>query len=48
MGEKGYMSRWSPDKRTYVAAKPLPGRGALVYMAVAKDLSLGWEIPKNK
>lgn len=41
------MSRWSRDKRTYIAAKPLPGRGVLVYMAVAKDLSLGWELPKS-
>lgn len=39
------MNRWSPDKRTYVAVKPLPGKGALVYMAVAKDPSLGWELP---
>lgn len=48
LGEKGFMSRWSSDRRTYVAAKPIPGRGALVYMAVAKDLSLGWEQPKNQ
>ncbi|KAF5280253.1 hypothetical protein FQA39_LY18076 [Lamprigera yunnana] len=45
---QGFMSRWSADKKTYVAAKPLPGKGALVYMAVAKDTSLGWEIPKRK
>ncbi|XP_018323905.1 uncharacterized protein LOC108736109 [Agrilus planipennis] len=44
--QKTYMSRWSPDKRTYVAAKPMPGRGALIYMAVAKDPSLGWEMPQ--
>lgn len=47
-GGKGYMSKWSNDRRTYVAAKPLPGRGALVYMAVAKDLSYGWENPQPK
>ncbi|KAF5282504.1 hypothetical protein FQR65_LT14274 [Abscondita terminalis] len=45
---QGYMSRWSGDKKTYVAAKPLPGKGALVYMAVAKDPSLGWEFPKKQ
>lgn len=39
------MSRWSADKKIYVAAKPIPGKGALVYMAVAKDPSLGWEQP---
>ncbi|GJQ73312.1 hypothetical protein Trydic_g13683 [Trypoxylus dichotomus] len=43
MGGKSFMSRWSPDKRTYVAVKPIPQGGALVYMAVAKDPSLGWE-----
>lgn len=43
--EKPYMSKWSADRRTYVAVKPIPGRGALVYMAVAKDPSLGWEYP---
>lgn len=37
------MSRWSADGRTYVAAKPLPGRGTLVYLAVSSDPSLGWE-----
>ncbi|KAF2903732.1 hypothetical protein ILUMI_02440 [Ignelater luminosus] len=41
----GFMSRWSADRKTYVAAKPLPGKGALVYMAVSKDPSLGWEQP---
>lgn len=47
MGPKGFMSRWSHDRRTYVAAKPLPGKGALIYMAVAKDLTLGWEQPRS-
>ncbi|KAJ4443830.1 hypothetical protein ANN_05617 [Periplaneta americana] len=42
-----YMTHWSPDKRTYVAAKALPGAGALIYMAVAKDPSQGWDIPKR-
>ncbi|KAB0793615.1 hypothetical protein PPYR_13235 [Photinus pyralis] len=46
--EQGFMKRWSNDKKTYVAAKPLPGKGALVYMAVAKDPTLGWEIPNRK
>lgn len=45
---QGFMSRWSGDKKTYVAAKPLPGKGALVYMAVSKDPSLGWEMPRRK
>lgn len=41
------MSRWSADGRTYVAAKPIPGKGALVYMAVAQDASLGWDKPSE-
>ena len=40
---RNFMSRWSVDKRTYVAVKPIPGCGALVFMAVSKDPSLGWE-----
>ncbi|XP_030758613.1 uncharacterized protein LOC115884250 [Sitophilus oryzae] len=40
-----YMCKWSKDKRTYIATKPIPGQGALVYMAVAKDPSLGWDHP---
>ncbi|XP_019881462.1 uncharacterized protein LOC109609263 [Aethina tumida] len=40
---KDYMAKWSPDRRTYIAMKPLPGKGALIYMAVTKDPSLGWE-----
>lgn len=40
-----YMCKWSKDKRTYIATKPLPGQGALVYMAVARDPSLGWDHP---
>lgn len=40
-----FMSKWSVDNRTYIAAKPLPGRGTLIYMAVSSDPSLGWEHP---
>lgn len=40
-----FMSKWSIDKRTYIAAKPLPGKGTLIYMAVSADPSLGWEHP---
>ncbi|RZC39527.1 DUF4485 domain containing protein [Asbolus verrucosus] len=40
---RDFMCRWSDDKRTYIAAKPLPGKGTLVYMAVSKDPTLGWE-----
>ncbi|XP_067005424.1 uncharacterized protein [Anabrus simplex] len=43
-----YMSHWSPDRRTYVAAKPIPGRGALVYMAVTRDPDQGWDIPGKR
>ncbi|XP_050309958.1 uncharacterized protein LOC126745932 [Anthonomus grandis grandis] len=43
--ENHFMCKWSNDKRTYIAAKPLPGLGTLVYMAVAKDPSLGWDHP---
>lgn len=39
------MCKWSNDKKTYIAAKPLPGLGTLVYMAVSKDPSLGWDHP---
>lgn len=40
---RDFMCRWSNDKRTYIAAKPLPGAGTLVYLAVSKDPALGWE-----
>uniref|UniRef100_A0A8D9EAG1 DUF4485 domain-containing protein n=1 Tax=Cacopsylla melanoneura TaxID=428564 RepID=A0A8D9EAG1_9HEMI len=40
------LTQWSPDKRTYVAIKPLPSEGALIYMAVADDPSQGWDFPK--
>ncbi|KAK3908242.1 Centrosomal protein of 112 kDa [Frankliniella fusca] len=37
-----YFAHWSNDQRTYIAAKALPGKGALIYMAVSHDPSLGW------
>ncbi|XP_026286927.1 uncharacterized protein LOC113212446 [Frankliniella occidentalis] len=37
-----YFAHWSHDQKTYIAAKALPGKGALIYMAVSKDPSLGW------
>lgn len=40
------MSQWSLDKKTYVAIKPLPNEGALIYMAVSDDPSTGWDFPK--
>ncbi|XP_060535694.1 uncharacterized protein LOC132707770 [Cylas formicarius] len=38
-----FMCKWSEDKRTYIAAKPLPGQGALIYMAVTRYPNLGWD-----
>lgn len=32
----------SPDNRTYVAAKLIPGYGSLIYMAVSNKPELGW------
>ncbi|CAG9773845.1 unnamed protein product [Ceutorhynchus assimilis] len=43
--DDSFMCKWSSDKRTYMAAKPLPGLGTLVYMAVSKDPTLGWDHP---
>nr|CAH7756913.1 unnamed protein product [Callosobruchus chinensis] len=40
-----FTSKWSRDNRTYIACKPLPGQGAMVYMAVSSDPSLGWDHP---
>ncbi|KAJ9580204.1 hypothetical protein L9F63_004147 [Diploptera punctata] len=40
-----YLMHWSQDGCTYIAAKPLPNCGALIYMAVAKDPTLGWDMP---
>lgn len=38
-------SKWSKNHRTYVAVKPLPGRGALIYMAVSKRPGLeNWDL----
>ncbi|XP_022916246.1 uncharacterized protein [Onthophagus taurus] len=47
LGGKTFMSRWSQDKRTYVAVKPIPQGGALVYMAVAKEPNMGWEYGRH-
>ncbi|XP_066139857.1 uncharacterized protein [Euwallacea fornicatus] len=44
--EDHYMRKWSPDKRTYMAAKTLPGVGILVYLAVAREPNLGWDHPQ--
>ncbi|KAK9888193.1 hypothetical protein WA026_000462 [Henosepilachna vigintioctopunctata] len=40
-----FLCRWSGDRKTYVATKPIPGKGTLVYMAVAKEPKLGWDHP---
>lgn len=40
--EAPYFAHWATDQKTYIAAKALPGKGALVYMAVSTDPSLGW------
>ncbi|KAK6625742.1 hypothetical protein RUM43_006041 [Polyplax serrata] len=42
-GEK-VTSHWSKDKKSYVAAKIIPGRGAILYMAVASDADGEWDI----
>lgn len=41
--ESQFASKWSPDNRTYIATKPLPGEGVLIYMAVSADPKLGWD-----
>uniref|UniRef100_A0A0A9ZFI2 Cytochrome P450 71A18 n=1 Tax=Lygus hesperus TaxID=30085 RepID=A0A0A9ZFI2_LYGHE len=43
--QTSFMSIWSPDKRTYLAAKPIGGEGALIYMAVTPHPELGWDLP---
>ncbi|KAF7397646.1 hypothetical protein HZH68_008868 [Vespula germanica] len=44
-----YHSKWSKNHRTYVAVKPLPGRGALIYMAVSKRPGLeNWDLVSMK
>lgn len=40
------LVQWSPDHRIYVAIKPLPNEGVLVYMAVVDDVTQGWDFPK--
>ncbi|KAI4502022.1 hypothetical protein M0802_002704 [Mischocyttarus mexicanus] len=40
-----YHSKWSQNYRTYVAVKPLPEKGALIYMAVSKKPGLeNWDL----
>lgn len=40
-----YYSKWSKNHRTYVAVRPLPKRGALIYMAVSVKPGLkNWDI----
>lgn len=34
---------WSPDKRTYVAAKTIANVGTLIYIACAKSVEFGWQ-----
>ncbi|XP_055917992.1 uncharacterized protein LOC129950172 [Eupeodes corollae] len=34
---------WSPDRRTFIATKTIPGFGMLVYMAVTHEPELGWQ-----
>ena len=37
-------SHWSKDNRSYVSAKMIPGRGALLYMAVSSSAQPEWDI----
>lgn len=37
------ISQYSKDKKTYIAAKVIPGYGTLVYMAVLDKPEAGWE-----
>ena len=37
------MSQFSHDKRSYVAAKIIPGFGTLIYMACTDYPELGWD-----
>lgn len=46
--EVEFMSKWSGDKRTYIAVQPLPGKGAMIYMAVSSDPKMGWEHPLHE
>lgn len=36
------VKMWSKDRRTYTAARVIPGFGVLIYMAVTSDPELGW------
>lgn len=42
-GEK-LMTHWAKDKSTYVSAKIIPGKGAMLYMAVSSDVTAGWDL----
>lgn len=35
--------QWSADRKSYVAARIIPGFGTLVYMACTDDPELGWD-----
>ena len=37
------MKQWSADRKSYVAAKVIPGFGALIYMASTDQPDLGWD-----
>lgn len=37
------MSQFSPDNKSYIAAKIIPGFGTLIYMACTDKPELGWD-----
>jgi hypothetical protein len=37
------MKQWSPDGKSYIAAKIIPGFGTLIYMACTSQPELGWD-----
>lgn len=37
------MKQFSPDRRTYIAAKIIPGYATLIYMAVTNNPDDGWD-----
>lgn len=37
------IKQWSPDKKSYISAKVIPGFGTLVYMACTDQPELGWD-----
>lgn len=44
-----FHSSWSKDHRTYTAVMPIPGRGALVYLASSKRPGLeNWDLPTKR